>query len=98
MANNYAAKIEDGTVVQVIVGTSEWAQSRLGGEWHDSDKKVGIGWSRDENCGFIPPRPYPSWTLVDCVWTAPVPQPEYEGPWSWDEENQEWTIYADELA
>jgi hypothetical protein len=40
----YAAKVEDGTVVQVIVGDAAWAQSRLGGVWLDSEVLVGIGW------------------------------------------------------
>jgi hypothetical protein len=29
----YAAKVEDGTVVQVIVGDPAWAADRLGGDW-----------------------------------------------------------------
>ena len=51
--NTYAARIEDGTVVQVIVGTPEWATDRLGGEWAGSDSKVGIGWTYDGT--FTPP-------------------------------------------
>ena len=40
----YAAKVEDGTVTQVIVGDPAWAASRLGGVWLPSDVKVGVGW------------------------------------------------------
>ena len=40
----YAAKVEDGTVTQVIVGDPAWATERLGGVWLPSDVKVGVGW------------------------------------------------------
>ena len=42
--NTYAAQVEDGTVVQVIVGTADWANARLDGTWVDSPTLVGIGW------------------------------------------------------
>jgi hypothetical protein len=40
----YAALVEDGTVVQVIVGDAAWARARLGGEWVGTETLVGIGW------------------------------------------------------
>jgi hypothetical protein len=43
--NIYAAQVHaDGTVTQVIVGTADWANSRLNGTWVDSGTLVGIGW------------------------------------------------------
>jgi hypothetical protein len=56
--NGYAAKVEDGTVVQVIVGTPEWAESRLGGTWVASDVKVGVGWTVQDGV-IVPPEPEP---------------------------------------
>jgi hypothetical protein len=53
----YAAQVEDGTVVQVIVGTAEWAASRLGGMWVGSDVKVGIGWLVVDGKIVPPPTP-----------------------------------------
>ena len=53
---------------------------------------AGIGFTYDEERdAFIPPQPYPSWTLNEdtCLWDAPVPYPE-EGVHEWDEDNQEW--------
>jgi hypothetical protein len=38
-----------------------------------------------------PPQPYPSWTWNGETWEAPVPYPEGEEFYVWDEENQEWT-------
>jgi hypothetical protein len=52
----YAAQVEDGTVVQVIVGTADWAQSRLGGVWLDSPTLVGIGWQVVDGT-ITPPEP-----------------------------------------
>ena len=53
---------------------------------------AGIGYTFDEERdAFIPPQPYPSWTLNEdtCLWDSPVPYPE-EGMYKWDEDNQEW--------
>jgi hypothetical protein len=54
--NTYAAKVEDGTVVQVIVGTPEWAATRLGGVWLPSGVKVGVGWQVVDGT-ITPPEP-----------------------------------------
>lgn len=41
---------------------------------------------------FIPPQPFPSWTLNPdtALWDAPVPMPTDGGPWMWDEETTSW--------
>jgi hypothetical protein len=52
--NTYAALIENNTVTQVIVGTAEWAQSRLGGQWVNTETLVGIGWDYVDN-QFVAP-------------------------------------------
>lgn len=41
---------------------------------------------------FIPPQIYPSWTLNEdtCIWEPPVPYPEAEGLYGWDEETLAW--------
>lgn len=43
---------------------------------------------------FIPPKPeqYPSFVLNEqsCLWEAPISMPTEEGPWDWDEQNQQW--------
>jgi len=53
----YAAQVEDGRVVQVIVGDAAWANSRLDGTWVDSPTLVGIGWQVVD--GTITPPPAP---------------------------------------
>ena len=39
---------------------------------------------------FTAPQPYPSWTLVDNVWTAPVAMPTDGKPYSWNENRKSW--------
>jgi hypothetical protein len=43
-------------VVQVIVGTADWATTRLGGVWLDSETLVGIGWQVVDGT-ITPPEP-----------------------------------------
>jgi hypothetical protein len=62
MINTYAAQVEDGTVVQVIVGDAAWANSRLDGTWVDSEVLVGIGWTYD---GTFTPPPAPEIDELD---------------------------------
>ena len=52
--------------------------------------------------GFIPPSPYPSWVLDEttCQWEAPVPYPEDNLYYLWDEETTSWVLnqaYYDSL-
>jgi hypothetical protein len=54
--NGYAAKVEDKTVVQVIVGDPAWAATRLGGDWIGTPVKVGVGWQVVEGT-ITPPEP-----------------------------------------
>jgi len=54
---------------------------------------AGIGYTYDAaRDAFIPPKPFPSWTLVEstCRWTAPKPHPSDDLIYKWDETNQEW--------
>lgn len=53
---------------------------------------AGIGFTYDAGRdAFIPPKPFPSWSLNEetCLWDPPVPMPE-SGVWQWDEEQQQW--------
>jgi len=41
---------------------------------------------------FVPPQPFPSWTLnpATALWDAPAPMPTEGGPWIWDEATLSW--------
>jgi len=54
---------------------------------------AGVGYKYDaERDAFIPPKQYPSWTLVEasCLWEAPVAYPDDGNKYNWDEENTQW--------
>tara|TARA_B100001996_G_C18381756_1_gene485660 strand:- start:115 stop:489 length:375 start_codon:yes stop_codon:yes gene_type:complete len=54
---------------------------------------AGIGYTYDfGRDAFIPPKPFPSWTLDSntCLWEAPVEMPSDGKLYTWDEENQIW--------
>ena len=70
----------------------------LGGTWKQTSYNgnfrkhyAGIGYTYDaDRDAFIPPQPFPSWTLdADCNWQAPVPMPS-GGVYTWDEAAQAW--------
>jgi hypothetical protein len=55
---------------------------------------AGIGYRYDsERDAFIPPTPYPSWKLNEdtCLWEAPIPYPQDNKRYIWNEAEQEWT-------
>ena len=54
---------------------------------------AGIGYTYDEQRdAFIPPQPYPSWTLNEttCQWSAPTPMPDNGKAHSWNESTTSW--------
>jgi len=56
---------------------------------------AGIGYTYDRTRdAFIPPQPFPSWTLDDstCLWSAPTPMPTDDGPYVWDEATTSWIL------
>jgi hypothetical protein len=61
---------------------------------------AGIGYRFDPDLGpdgaFIPPKPFPSWTLNPdtALWDPPVPMPAEGGPWSWDEDTLAWVTVS----
>tara|TARA_Y100000034_G_C6641283_1_gene280317 strand:- start:9 stop:374 length:366 start_codon:yes stop_codon:yes gene_type:complete len=54
---------------------------------------AGIGHTYDETRdAFIPPQPYPSWTLneTSCLWDAPVAHPDDGNMYQWNEDTTSW--------
>ena len=72
----------------------------LGGTWkqtsYNSNMRknfAGTGFTYDpDRDAFIPPQPFPSWTLVEatCQWEPPVPLPADENFYTWNEETTSW--------
>ena len=72
-------------------GYTNWKQT----SYNKSFRKnyAGIGFTYDQNLdAFIPEKPYPSWLLNTntCQWQAPVPYPNDQKPYIWDEATQSW--------
>lgn len=60
---------------------------------------AGIGYTYDlYRNAFIPPKPYNSWVLdeVSCRWEAPVPYPEDNKQYYWDETTLSWVLIIPE--
>lgn len=56
---------------------------------------AGVGYSYDSTRdAFIPPKPYESWVLNEqsCLWESPVPYPQDNNMYFWDEETREWKL------
>jgi hypothetical protein len=54
---------------------------------------AGIGYTYDsQRDAFIPPQPYPSWTLAEdtCQWIPPVAVPTDGNRYTWDESTISW--------
>lgn len=54
---------------------------------------AGIGYTYDAvRDAFIPPKPFPSWTLNEstCLWEPPVAYPSSATPLRWDEATLSW--------
>jgi hypothetical protein len=60
-----------------------------GDEGRERKNYAGEGFAYDSTRNaFIPPQPYPSWTLneTSCMWEAPVIRPDDDNLYQWDEE------------
>jgi len=56
---------------------------------------AGIGFTYDPQLdAFIPPSPFPSWTLdVECTWQPPTPYPQDGKAHTWNETDLSWDLY-----
>ena len=53
------------------------------------------GFTYDETRdAFIPPKPYPSWSLNEntCFWEAPISKPDNDNIYQWNETEQQWDL------
>lgn len=77
--------------LQKLTGHSAWKQTSYNGNIRK--RYAGIGYTyNSELDAFIPPKPYPSWTLntETANWDSPVAYPDDDGNYVWNEETQSW--------
>jgi hypothetical protein len=72
-------------------GYANWKQT----SYNTSFRKhyAGIGYTYDnQRDAFIPPKPFPSWVLNEqtCNWEAPIPYPDDDKRYMWDETTKNW--------
>jgi hypothetical protein len=75
-----------------VTGHPTWVQTSYNGNIRKN--YAGVGYTYDSGRdAFIPPQPFPSWTLAEetCQWFAPVPVPA-EGMCHWDESTTSWVM------
>lgn len=72
-----------------------WRQTSYNGKFRKNFAGPGFKYDRERDA-FIPPRPYPSWTLNEetCRWQAPALMPDDGNSYNWDEDNQTWVEVA----
>jgi hypothetical protein len=101
---SHFAKINsDSIVTEVIVAEQAFINSGAVGDsflwvqtsYNNNFRKnyAGIGFTYDSTRdAFIPPQPYPSWTLNEdtCQWEAPIAYPTDGLMYSWDEDTTSW--------
>jgi len=61
---------------------------------------AGIGYTYDEDRdAFIPKKPFNSWVLNEttCLWESPIPYPQDNNKYSWNEQNQSWDLIENNI-
>ena len=61
---------------------------------------AGIGYTYDEDRdAFIPPKPFNSWILNEntCLWESPIPYPQDNNRYNWNEQNQSWDLIENNI-
>lgn len=93
--------VADESVINSFDNPNEWIQTSYNthGGVHSNGgtplrkNYASVGYTYDSTLdAFIPPKPYPSWTLDEstCYWNSPVARPENDTIHYWDEETLTW--------
>ena len=80
---------------QLFGQDTNWAQTSYNATFRKH--YAGVGYIFDSLLdAFLPPKPYPSWVLNEkYYWTAPVPIPDSEHKYEWDEDTLSWVLISD---
>ena len=75
-----------------LYGTRDvWKQTSYNNNFRKNFAGIGFKYDQTRDA-FIPPKPYNSWILNEdtCLWEAPIPYPEDNKNYNWNETNQTW--------
>lgn len=71
-----------------------WKQTSYNGNIRKNYAGIGYSYNADIDA-FVPPQPYPSWTLdANAQWQPPVAMPTDGNMYSWNETNQAWEVVS----
>jgi hypothetical protein len=78
-------------------GHTNWKQTSYNGSIRKNYAGLGFTYMADIDA-FVPPKVYDSWILdpEKGEWVAPVPKPDNEKNYSWDESKKSWYIDSKE--
>jgi len=100
---SHFAKLNNNIVTEVIVAEQDfinsgavgdsfnWVQTSYNGNFRKN--YAGVGYTYDATRdAFIAPQPFNSWILNEdtCQWEAPVPYPDDDKMYTWDEATTNW--------
>jgi len=75
-----------------IAGPGRWVQTSYNNNFRKQFGQIGFYYDAEADV-FISPSPFPSWILTETYdWTAPVPMPDDEKNYWWDEKNLSWSL------
>jgi len=83
-----------GFLKKLLGADTTWKQTSYNGNFRKN--YAGIGYTYDEQRdAFIPPKPYPSWILNEdtYLWDPPIPYPNDDKQYYWNEETLSWVIF-----
>lgn len=72
-------------------GYTNWKQTSYNANFRKNLAGIGYAYIPVLDA-FVPPKPYPSWTLdaTICQWVSPIPYPSGENMYTWDEDSLNW--------
>ena len=70
-----------------------WKQTSYNGNFRKNYAGIGFQYDQQRDA-FIPPKPFNSWILDEntCRWNSPIPYPNDEKKYKWNEQNQSWDL------
>jgi hypothetical protein len=81
-----------------LTGYPVWKQTSYNSNFRKNF--AGIGYTYDEDRdAFIPKKPFNSWVLNEdtCLWESPIPYPQDNNQYKWNEQNQSWDLIENNI-
>lgn len=81
------ALVINGKVKNIIIANDDFIGENYIEYSDENPAMIGGGY---EDGFFYEPQPYPSWTRTGSFWNAPIPMPEDDKHYTWDEATTSW--------